>query len=195
MYVTAMAVGQRQQLYSGVRMFTGNYLSSTPRALRTSPLRGLALMKATDIYIYIYIRPTRVLYNTGTVAGSRERPWFSLSWPLQYCAGTPGLAILMYPDIPALPQFRFPCVLGFILDYPAAVGTVWLCGLLTVAALLPHLRESCLSKRGKDPKVATVDCTESTELGPVSAPTVQCSNSRQSPKCWAKPNSQKPKAP
>jgi hypothetical protein len=55
MYVTAMAVGQRQQLYSGVRMFTGNYLSSTPRALRTSPLRGLALMKATDIYIYIYI--------------------------------------------------------------------------------------------------------------------------------------------
>ena len=32
--VTAMAVGQRQQLYSGVRMLTGNYLSSTPRALR-----------------------------------------------------------------------------------------------------------------------------------------------------------------
>jgi hypothetical protein len=30
----AMAVGQRQRLYSGVRMFTGNYLSSTPRALR-----------------------------------------------------------------------------------------------------------------------------------------------------------------
>jgi hypothetical protein len=29
-----MAVGQRQRLYSGVRMFTGNYLSSTPRALR-----------------------------------------------------------------------------------------------------------------------------------------------------------------
>jgi hypothetical protein len=33
-YVTAMAVGQRQRLYSGGRMFTGNYLSSTPRALR-----------------------------------------------------------------------------------------------------------------------------------------------------------------
>jgi hypothetical protein len=33
-YVTAMAVGQRQRLYSGVRMFTGVYLSSTPRALR-----------------------------------------------------------------------------------------------------------------------------------------------------------------
>ena len=32
----AMAVGQsqRQRLYSGVRMFTGNYLSSTPRKLR-----------------------------------------------------------------------------------------------------------------------------------------------------------------
>jgi hypothetical protein len=33
-YVTAMAVGQGQRLYSGVRMFTGYYLSSTPRALR-----------------------------------------------------------------------------------------------------------------------------------------------------------------
>ena len=32
--VTAMAVGQRQRVYSGVRMFTGNYLSSTPRELR-----------------------------------------------------------------------------------------------------------------------------------------------------------------
>ena len=32
--VTAVAVGQSQRLYSGVRMFTGNYLSSTPRALR-----------------------------------------------------------------------------------------------------------------------------------------------------------------
>jgi hypothetical protein len=32
--VTAMAVGQRQRLYSGVGMLTGNYLSSTPRALR-----------------------------------------------------------------------------------------------------------------------------------------------------------------
>jgi hypothetical protein len=29
-----MAVGQRQRLHSGVRMFTGNYLSSTPRDLR-----------------------------------------------------------------------------------------------------------------------------------------------------------------
>ena len=29
-----MAVGQRQRLYSGVRMFTGNYLSSPPPVLR-----------------------------------------------------------------------------------------------------------------------------------------------------------------
>jgi hypothetical protein len=29
-----MAVGQRQRLYSGIRMFIGNYLSSTPRELR-----------------------------------------------------------------------------------------------------------------------------------------------------------------
>ena len=32
--VTAVAVGQSQRLYSGVRVFTGNYLSSTPRELR-----------------------------------------------------------------------------------------------------------------------------------------------------------------
>jgi hypothetical protein len=44
-YVTAMAVGQRQRLYSGVRMFTGNYLNSTPRALRC--LRGWTWMKFT----------------------------------------------------------------------------------------------------------------------------------------------------
>jgi hypothetical protein len=31
-----MAVGQSQRLYSGVRTFTGNYLSSTPRELRAS---------------------------------------------------------------------------------------------------------------------------------------------------------------
>jgi hypothetical protein len=29
-----MAVGQRQRLYSGVRMFTGNYLSSPPQIRR-----------------------------------------------------------------------------------------------------------------------------------------------------------------
>jgi hypothetical protein len=32
-YVTAMAVGQRQRLYSGVKMFTGSYLSSPPQIL------------------------------------------------------------------------------------------------------------------------------------------------------------------
>ena len=35
-----MAVGKRQRVYSGVRMFTGIYLSSTPRALR---VRGAQL--------------------------------------------------------------------------------------------------------------------------------------------------------
>ena len=39
-HVTAMAAGQRQRLYSGARIFTGNYLSSTPRALR---MRGVEL--------------------------------------------------------------------------------------------------------------------------------------------------------
>jgi hypothetical protein len=33
-HVTAMAVGQRQRLYSGVRMVTRNYLSSPPQIPR-----------------------------------------------------------------------------------------------------------------------------------------------------------------
>jgi hypothetical protein len=45
--VTDMAVGQRQRLYSGVRMLTGNYLSSTPRALRFS---GVQLERTTLMY-------------------------------------------------------------------------------------------------------------------------------------------------
>ena len=43
-----MAVGQRQRLYSGVRMSTGNYLSSTPRKLRE---RGVELEWRLLIYI------------------------------------------------------------------------------------------------------------------------------------------------
>jgi hypothetical protein len=39
-YVTAMAVGKRQRLYSGVRVLTGNYLSSPPQIPRT---RGVQL--------------------------------------------------------------------------------------------------------------------------------------------------------
>ena len=36
-YVTAMAVGQRQRLSSGVKMFTGNYLSPPPQIPRGRP--------------------------------------------------------------------------------------------------------------------------------------------------------------
>jgi hypothetical protein len=46
-----MAVGQRQRLYSGVRMFTGNYLSSPPQILR----EGGVQLELSTIYIYIYI--------------------------------------------------------------------------------------------------------------------------------------------
>jgi hypothetical protein len=42
-----MAVGKRQRLYSGVRMFSGNYLSSTPRELRE---RGVELELKTLTY-------------------------------------------------------------------------------------------------------------------------------------------------
>ena len=59
-----MAVGQRQRLYSGVRMFTGNYLSSTPRALR---IGGVQLELTTLIWYryhlfeYLYLAAERVI--------------------------------------------------------------------------------------------------------------------------------------
>jgi hypothetical protein len=43
-----MAVGQRQRLYSGVRLFTGNYLSSPPQILR---IRGVQLERTPLAYI------------------------------------------------------------------------------------------------------------------------------------------------
>jgi hypothetical protein len=46
-----MAVGQRQRLYSGVRMFTGNYLSSPPQIPRT---RGILLELKPLKYYMIY---------------------------------------------------------------------------------------------------------------------------------------------
>ena len=42
-----MVVGQRQWLYSGVRMLTGNYFSSTPKALR---VRGAQLELMSLMY-------------------------------------------------------------------------------------------------------------------------------------------------
>jgi hypothetical protein len=55
-----MVDGQRQRLYSGVRMFTGNYLSSTPRELRVP---GVELELRSLIYIYIYIYTIPALYQ------------------------------------------------------------------------------------------------------------------------------------
>ena len=46
-----MAVGQRQRLYSGVRMLTGDYLSSTPMALQFS---GVALELSSLAYVSDY---------------------------------------------------------------------------------------------------------------------------------------------
>jgi hypothetical protein len=51
-HVTAMAVGQRQRLYSGVRMFTGNYLSSTPRALRVRGAKLELCPLTSDMELY-----------------------------------------------------------------------------------------------------------------------------------------------
>ena len=57
-----MAVGQKQRLYSGVRMLTGNYLSSTPMALRFS---GVALELSSLAHVSDYeVRALR--YYKGT---------------------------------------------------------------------------------------------------------------------------------
>jgi hypothetical protein len=51
-YVTVMAVGQRQRLYSGVRMFTGtgNYPSSTPRAFAGNLYRTCSAVPTADVF-------------------------------------------------------------------------------------------------------------------------------------------------
>ena len=59
-----MAVGQRQRLYSGVRIFTGNYLSSTPRALR---IPGVEL-ELTPLILYC-------IYNNAHRLRLRLEPW------------------------------------------------------------------------------------------------------------------------
>jgi hypothetical protein len=61
-YVTAMAVGQRQRFYSGVRMFTGNYLSSP--SLRSYVQAGLAINENGRI---VRSRRNRPLYAVSEV--------------------------------------------------------------------------------------------------------------------------------
>ena len=58
--VTAMAVGQRQRLYSGVRMFTGNYLSSTPRELRVP---GVYLERRSLKFVTVYLFTSETVMN------------------------------------------------------------------------------------------------------------------------------------
>jgi hypothetical protein len=50
------------KLYSGVRMFTGNYLSSTPRALRIYIIRRAELEWRPLVLLYIIQLYLRVLY-------------------------------------------------------------------------------------------------------------------------------------
>jgi hypothetical protein len=77
-HVTAMAVGQRQRLYSkmgcinlysGVRMFTGNYLSSTPRALRCWGVQlertTLTCKHASVFTLIIFVRRLLGLWHPG----------------------------------------------------------------------------------------------------------------------------------
>jgi hypothetical protein len=64
-----MAVGQRQRLYSGdsVRMFTGNYLSSTPRDRRIGggqlELKPLMCVARYMLMIRVAILLQRALYT------------------------------------------------------------------------------------------------------------------------------------
>jgi hypothetical protein len=87
-----MAVGQRQRLYSGVRMFTGNYLSSTRRDLRARgvelELRSLIYystcpIRSTQPYSYSTCKQYQIpvfyydTYNAGPKASAARKPWFA----------------------------------------------------------------------------------------------------------------------
>jgi hypothetical protein len=76
--VTAMAVGQRQRLYSGVRMFTGNYLTSTPRALR---IGGVYLELTPLILISIY---RMSISSSGTAGREREQKIIENRFVIKY---------------------------------------------------------------------------------------------------------------
>ena len=76
-YVTAVAVGQRQRLYSGVRMFTGFYLSSINISgcyygvdLESNPLTCTSCN--TPVPVCWALRP---LYSTPHISGVNS------SWP------------------------------------------------------------------------------------------------------------------
>jgi hypothetical protein len=59
-----MAVDQRQRLYSGFKMLTGDYLSSTPMALRFS---GVALELSSLAHVSDYeVRALRHYKGTST---------------------------------------------------------------------------------------------------------------------------------
>ena len=58
-YVTAVAVGQRERLYSGFRMFTWFYLSSKNiEFVVKGPVSNLGPRPLIHIYIYILDLPT-----------------------------------------------------------------------------------------------------------------------------------------
>jgi hypothetical protein len=73
-HVTAMAVGQRQRLCSGVRMFAGNYLSSTPRDLRVGGVQ-LELTALACCRGFLLLRRTGARWGGGGAkAASRVSP-------------------------------------------------------------------------------------------------------------------------
>jgi hypothetical protein len=102
-----MAVGQRQRLYSGVRMFTGNYLSlsSTPRELRTGGVelecKSLiyAIVRAPTILHSNFLRATAQplpLLHTSTTILQEIKPNTNTRTPLAHMAGL-GLSAATTP--------------------------------------------------------------------------------------------------
>jgi hypothetical protein len=84
-----MAVGQRQRLYSGVRMFTRNYLSSTPRDLRIGGVQ-------------LELRPLACVRWGMAVAHGRHK-CVIVSLPKRFRRGGTGLRV---------PKARFWCLEG-----------------------------------------------------------------------------------
>jgi hypothetical protein len=65
-----MAVGQRQRLYSGVRIFTENYLSSPPQVRRVGGVQlELKPLKYRGLWLGADVKEGRGALHTSTMRG------------------------------------------------------------------------------------------------------------------------------
>jgi hypothetical protein len=93
-----MAVGQRQRLYSGVRIFTGNYLSSTPMPLRF-PGAELEFCSLAYQQAPRFLRGVQVQVSS-TWADPDARRWMCAGRHLRFKSSVRnGVVIIIFYDI------------------------------------------------------------------------------------------------